>query len=341
MILIIEDEINIRVTLKEYFEEEGYECLTASNSEEALKILEQKKITVVICDLKKPGMNGLDLIKLYKKQNPESFTQFIMITGFNDINSMRLSFKEGIIDYLYKPVTLEEVKSAVEKGLEKYMLKFTLQQTRNEDKQKLVDAQNLIKKKHPDMIQLMLKMIEARDKFTEQHCERVCEIANILAKKMSLSTEQVGKIKLAALLHDVGKIFVPDAVLLKPGKLSGGEYEQVKQHSRKGYEIVKDYVNKDIAEIILHHHEQFTGRGYPMGLVGSGIPLGSRIIAIADQYDALRNKRPYRNALSKNEAIQIMNKDAQKFDPEILNLFLSLVDIIEGKFFLGSQASIS
>ncbi|MFZ7104921.1 MAG: HD domain-containing phosphohydrolase [Peptococcaceae bacterium] len=341
MLLIIDDEINIRVTLKEYLEEEGYESLTAATAEEALRILKQKNIRVVISDLKMPGMNGLDLLKLFKKENPQKFTQFIMITGFNDTNTMRLGFKEGAIDYLYKPVTLEEVKSAVEKGLEKYMVKFTARQSWSEDKQRLVTAQDLIKKKHMDMIQLMLKMIQIRDKVTEEHSKRVMEIANIIAGKMGLNTEETAKIKLAALLHDVGKISVPDAMLLKPGRLTIEEFEKIKQHSRKGYEIVKDYVSKDIAEIILYHHEQFCGHGYPVGLVGYSIPLGSRIIIVADEYDALRNKRPYRNALSKNEAVRVMINDAQKFDPKILNLFLDEIEMIEKKLFPDSRINLN
>lgn len=333
MLLIVDDEINIRMTLKEYLDEEGYKCLVAANSKEALKLLEEKEIKVVICDLKMPGMNGLDFIKLYKDQHPESYIQFVMITGFIDANTMRLSFKEGAIDYLYKPVTLEEVKNAVDKGMQKFSLELENQLAWDRNSERLAKAENLIKKKHLEMIQLMLQIINARDKFTEEHCKRVCDISSIIAQKMGLSTQLIAKIKLASLLHDVGKIAIPDKILLKPEQLTEEEYAIVKQHSQKGFEIVKDYVQREIAEFILYHHEQFDGKGYPNGLAATRIPLGARIIALADVYDALRNYRPYRGALSKEEAIRILAEETYKFDPMVLNTFLSIINEIETKIF--------
>jgi len=338
MILIIDDELNIRLTLKEFLEDQGYKCIVVSNANEAREILKQKDFQVIICDLKMPGLNGLELMKLFKKENPESLTQFIMITGLNDSNTMRLGFKEGAADYLYKPIDLEELKISLKKALEKYSLNFKLKQDWNEDKKKLVASENLIKKKHLDMIKLILKMIQARDKYTEEHCARVYEMANILATMMKLKVEEIAKIKLAALLHDVGKIAVSDSLLLKPGELTEEEYEQIKLHSSQGYEIIKDYVNKDVADLVLYHHESFDGTGYPTGLVGKQIPLGARIIAIVDQYDALRNERPYRTAFTKSETIQEMQKDKHKFDPQILEFFLSMVEKVEQQIYSHIQA---
>lgn len=333
MILIVDDEINIRVTLKEYLEEEGYKCLIAANAKEALAILEKEPIKVVILDLRMPVMNGLEFIKLYRELHPESLIQFLMITGFIDSNSMRLCFKEGAIDYLYKPITLEEIKSAVDKGLEKYSLASEYRRAWNKNKEKLVHAEKLKKKKHLEMVQLMLQMVNARDKFTEQHCKRVCEISGIIGQKMGLSTHLIAKIKLASLLHDVGKIAIPDKILLKTGQLTPEEYKVVKEHSQKGYEIIKGYVSKEIAEFVLYHHEQFDGKGYPFGLVAARIPLGARIIALADVYDALRNYRPYRRALSKEEAVVTLNKEAVKYDPIVLQALFSATDEIENKVF--------
>ncbi|KJS85315.1 MAG: hypothetical protein JM58_09055 [Peptococcaceae bacterium BICA1-8] len=335
MILIVDDEINIRVALHEYLVSEGYQCQSAAGAQEALDLLEtNKRIKVVLCDLKMPKMNGLDLIKYYKKKNPDSFIKFIMITGFKDTNTMRLGFKEGVVDYLFKPVTLEEIKAVVDNALEKYeILEKEWLEMEKKDK-RLNQFQVLIKKKHLDMIQLMMNMIQARDAYTEEHCKKVSEMVGILSNKMNLRIEQVAKFKLASLLHDVGKIAVSDTILLKPGPLTPEEFEQIKLHSIKGYDIVKEYVDSEVASLILHHHEYYNGKGYPLGLKDYGIPLGARIISVCDQYDAIRSSRPYREVLSQEEAIKIMIADTGiKFDKNIVDIFLGEVDKIEATLY--------
>jgi len=194
-------------------------------------------------------------------------------------------------------------------------------------------AEQLIQKNHYNVIKLIMKMIQARDHFTEEHCKRVCKIASLIVNKLKIDYEEITKIELAALIHDVGKISVSDTILLKPGKLTMEEYQEVKNHSFKGYQIINDNVNRDVAELVLYHHEQFSGRGYPCGLRGEKIPLGARIIALADQYDALRNNRPYRKALTVGEAIKVMKEDACKFDPRLLEVFLAHIMEVESNIF--------
>ena len=178
-----------------------------------------------------------------------------------------------------------------------------------------------------ESIHALVNLAEAKDPYTKKHSLKVSNYAVLLAKQMKLTREEIEVIKLAALLHDVGKLGVKEKVLLKNGSLSGTEYEEVKKHSGIGAEIIKPFrFFNDVVLIIKHHHEKYGGKGYPDGLEGKDIPLGSRILAIADCYDALTSKRAYRDAYSPEEAVDIMKKeDGSKFDPAFLETFMAYI----------------
>lgn len=327
MLLIVDDETNITASLKEYFIKQGYHCIAANSGLGALDALERNSsLKVVVTDLKMPELNGLELFKKYKARNPESSTQFIFISGIKDVNSMRIGFMEGAVDYIFKPFSFEELKSSVDRAFQKYWEK--------EDTIKNVsELKHLIHKNHLETIKIMLKMIQTRDNYTETHCKRVSRISGMISESMGLPKEDISGIKLAGLLHDVGKIGIPDTILLKPGELTKEEYEIIKEHSLKGYNIIKDIVTDNVAKMILYHHEYVNGKGYPYGIKGKAIPLGARIIAVADQYDALRSNRPYRKTLAPLRAIEIMKEDTRKkFDPQVTKHFLSVVQEIERYF---------
>jgi len=337
VILIVDDELGIRTSLREYLAIEGYRSILAANAREALDILEtnQNNIKVVICDLKMPEINGLDLVRIYKKKYPKSFIKFIMITGFTDLNTMRVSFKEGVIDYLNKPLDYRELKTAVENGLKQYQLQLEKQKERDNDLKKLLYANSFVQRKYLDTIELMLKMLEIKDERLYEHGQRVYKITNILTREMGLSVVEVARIKIGAILHDIGKISIPHNLIIKQFKPSQ-DIAEVKKHSQNGYYLVQEYVEKDIAEIILHHHEQYNGQGYPLGLLRNAIPLGARVIAIPNYYDYLRSKR-YGLGLPLKEAIEKMSEEEGKFDPEIFRKFIAMVQDIDKQIYDNPQ----
>lgn len=184
-----------------------------------------------------------------------------------------------------------------------------------------------VKKAYIECIHALVNLAEAKDPYTKKHSLKVSKYAVLLAKQLKLGKEDIETIKLAGLLHDVGKLGVKQKVLLKNGSLSGEEYEEVKKHSEIGMEIVKPFrFFNEVVRVIKHHHERYNGGGYPDGLKGQDIPLGSRILAIADCYDALTSERAYRKAYPPWEAAKIMKKeDGNKFDGQLLDIFMSCI----------------
>lgn len=182
-------------------------------------------------------------------------------------------------------------------------------------------------KAYIECIHALVNLAELKDPYTKKHSIKVSNYAVLLAKQLKLAREEVETIKLAAILHDVGKLGIKEEVLLKSGSLNGEEYEEVKKHSEIGTEIIKPFrFFNEVILIVRHHHEKYDGTGYPDGLKGKDIPLGSRILAIADCYDALTSKRAYRDAYSPGEAINIMKKeDGSKFDSQFLDIFMSCI----------------
>ena len=194
----------------------------------------------------------------------------------------------------------------------------------NKEKQKIAAKD---KKTVTEFVHALAKAVKAKDKYTEKHSELMSKIAVELARCLKLSEEEVETVRLGAMLHDLGKIGINESILLKPGKLTKEEYELVKQHPQIGAEIVRTvHALKDAIPLILYHHERYNGSGYLKGLKGEEIPVGARIIGIADVYHALRSDRPYRKAYSKEKAIEIIKKGAgNQFDPKIVDTFLKLV----------------
>ena len=178
-----------------------------------------------------------------------------------------------------------------------------------------------------EFVHALAKAVKAKDKYTEKHSELMSRIAVELAKCLNLSEEDIETVRLGAMLHDLGKIGINESILLKPGKLTKEEYELVKQHPQIGAEIVRTvHALKGAIPLILYHHERYNGSGYLKGLKGEEIPIGARIIGIADVYHALRSDRPYRKAYSKEKALEIIKKGAgNQFDPKLVDIFLNLV----------------
>lgn len=313
-VLVVDDDDLARETLRFVLEDGGYLVHTAASGAEALRVLERERIDVVLSDIFMPGMNGFDLLQQMRERAPD--VPVILITGYGNIEMAREALRRGASDFITKPYNAHEVPIVIERNLMRHSL--------------LVDQmrhyENVVQKSYRATLDALLAALNIRDTETEGHSERVAAYTMAMATRLGLSAQELHAIELGALLHDIGKIGVPDSILYKPGPLTPEEWEVMKQHPVIGYQMcVKVEALRPAAPIVLHHHERWDGKGYPHGLAGEAIPLGARIFAIADALDAMTSDRPYRKALSFAQARdEIVRCSGQQFDPHMVELFLEI-----------------
>jgi len=332
LILIVDDEANIRELVKEILEEQGgYKTLSASNGKEALELfLENKdKISIIMSDIKMPIMDGLEFLREVKAIDPAAVV--IMISALNDIKSAINAMDRGAYTYITKPFKITELLIVVKRAIEKRKLllenkryQLHLEELVEERTKELEKAYKELDEIFNSTLITLVNALDARDTETEGHSERVTYYTLELAKLMGITDKKFLKtLKIAALLHDIGKIGIPDSILRKPGKLTEEEWQIMKQHSLLGYKIIKNIKQlNDVAQIVLHHHEKYDGSGYPVGLRGEEIPLGSRIFAVADTMDAMTSDRPYRKALTFEQTAEELKKwNGKQFDPQVVEAF--------------------
>ena len=324
-ILIIDDEETIRNLFFQALTNIGYECETAENGKIGVEIAKSKgNFDAVLLDVQMPVLNGIETLKQIKEHDPD--LSIIMVSASVDIEHVRGALKEGAYDYLFKPFNVVEVEAVIKRSIERTKL---IKQNRDYQR----NLENKVKKQTMELIKLYAGTLEAmvlaldlREKETGYHSYRVTEYALTLARKLELSDHDLSVIAKGALLHDIGKIGVPDNILLKPGKLNDEEWEIMKQHPRHGYDLLRniDFLEES-AQIVLHHHEHFNGKGYPVGLVGDQIPLGARIFSIVDTLDALTSERVYKDAFTFEESVERISEASEtQFDPWIVEAFMDI-----------------
>jgi putative two-component system response regulator len=288
----------------------------ASSGFEALEILNANKIDLIISDQKMPQMDGIEFLKKAFELQPESIR--ILITAYADSNILIDAINTGkIYMYIKKPWNPNEVLNVVGKALEKYKL--------NEDHKELIsDFKDLF----TGTISAITEALDAKDPFTFGRSKRVCYYSIEIAKKLGLSIDELSKIEIAGLLHDIGMIGISEQILNKSENLSDEEYDLIKTHVEQGVKILGDIKQfSSIIDLIKYHHERYDGNGYPYGLSGNDIPIGANIIAIADTYDGLVSDRAYRKSLSHEEAVRnIKNGAKTQFYPEVVEAFTSIID---------------
>jgi len=326
-LLIVDDEELIRQLLKVKFSAENYQCLTASNGIEAVELVKGIQVAVVLLDINMPGKTGIETLKEIKALRPD--TEVIMATAINDIDVALKCIRLGAYDYAIKPFNLEVLIHITKRALEhrRLILENREYQLGLEKKvvartEELRQALNQLKEASLDTIFRLSRAAEYKDEDTGTHIRRIGHYVAEIANTMGLPSEQVEAFLYAAPMHDIGKIGIPDHILLKPGKLTPEEWEIMKQHTVIGASILEGATSEVIkqgAVIALNHHERWDGSGYPNGLKGENIPLGGRITAIADVFDALTSKRPYRpSSFSVPEALKMIEANVGKqFDHEI------------------------
>ena len=319
-LLVVDDEPSIRTLLRYKLSGEGYLCKEASDAEQTLGMLAAGPIALVILDIKMPGKSGIEVLSEIKSGYPD--TVVIMATAIIDMSVAIQCLKQGAEDYICKPFNLEEVSLAVQKALDRRRLQLELKGYQQFLEEKVEEQTEEIRKVFLGAIESLVSALEAKDKYTGGHSRRVTELAVALGNELGLSAKDMEDLRWASLLHDIGKIVIDQAVQNKPARLTREEYEQIMIHAHVGAHIVKPVVNGKITEMIEHHHDHYDGSGFHQVIAGSGIPLGARIIAVADAFDAMTSDRPYRSAMSVEEAEHEIKRGAgTQFDPAIITAF--------------------
>ncbi len=327
-ILIVDDEPVIRDLLSRILTREGYCCSTSTNGESAIELLEGSEFHLVVSDIMMPGISGLDLLKVIRNRFLD--VAVLLVTGINDRTTGIEALELGAYGYLIKPFQLNDALIGVANALERRRL--TLISRKHEEilEKRVQERTREVREREEEMLLRLTSAMGYRDDETGSHARRLGLYASVLARDLGWDPEAVNNIRLAAPMHDVGKIGIPDNILLKPGTLSRGEFRVMKEHCRIGAQILHgtDVPLLHMAEdIALSHHEAWDGAGYPHGLTGEAIPKAARIVAIVDVYDALVHDRVYRPAYSEDQAVSIMISENTKgrYDPEIFEHFLTLL----------------
>ncbi len=329
-ILIVDDEPSICSVVSNYLGFHEYETVSAGDAESALECLWKADFDCVLSDMNMPGRSGLDLLHEVRRTWPE--IGFILITAQAAVHTAVEAMRAGASDFLIKPVQLNQLLHCLDQALEKKRLKSELQtyQQRLENlveerTSQIQEAMHALERSHFDTLQCLCHAAEYRDDETGNHVLRIGKYCEILARASGLPPEEISLLHKASPLHDIGKIGIPDHILLKPGKLTAEEFEIMKRHTRIGSSILKDANSKvlQMAETVARtHHEKWDGSGYPDHLRGEEIPIIGRIAAVADVFDALTMKRCYKPAFTLETSANIINQSSGKhFDPDLVDAF--------------------
>jgi cyclic di-GMP phosphodiesterase len=330
-VLIVDDERDIRTTLHAVFGSAGYECRTAPNGREAARLFEAERSPLTITDLKMPGMDGLQLLQHLKARDADAAV--IMLTGAADLNTAVESLKQGASDFILKPVNLEQVLLAAERALERRQLvlerrehQALLESRVAEATRDLAAALSELRETYQATLEALGSALATREVGTELHSRRVHAYSIALARAHGLSEPAIDALGRGVLLHDIGKIGISDTILLKPGPLTPDEWDIMRSHPEFGRQILERIpFLRDAIPVVYHHHERWDGTGYPLGLTGHDIPLGARIFALADAFDAMTFDRPYSTAISMEAARERIREDAgTHFDPDVVATFLAM-----------------
>jgi putative two-component system response regulator len=346
-ILVVDDEPAIREMLKLLFERDGYHCLTSENGHEALKTLDSIKVDVVVTDINMPGMSGVELLRQGKKLTR---SDFIVITGYVDDFTYDNLIEEGASDFIYKPITSKEMLIRLKRVLrERFLLierdrihdeleesNIQLKKYANELRETLTELKNAhdeLREAYLDTINRLVIAAEFKDEDTGDHIMRISLFSTLVAEKIGLPAELISNIRYAAPMHDIGKIGIPDRILLKSEILTPEEFEIIKTHTSIGASILsgsRSDVLRMAHDIALTHHEKWNGTGYPNGIKGEKIPITGRIVGLVDVFDALTSHRPYKKPYPIDIACDIILKEREhQFDPMVVDAFINQMNEIK------------
>jgi putative nucleotidyltransferase with HDIG domain len=331
-ILIVDDEVTIRRLIHQRLAREGYQCNEAGSAEQVLEKLTSDLTELVILDIRMPGKSGIELLSEIRAGYPN--TAVIMATAVAEIDIATQCMKQGAYDYIPKPFNLDEVVLSVDRALKKRKLELEIREYQQHLEQKVEVQTREIRRVFLGAIEALVFALEAKDKYTAGHSRRVTDIAVAIGRELSLPSDDIEDLRWGGLLHDVGKIAVDQLIQNKPGKLTPEEYEHIMIHAHIGAGIVKPVVNEKVVEMIEHHHDHYDGSGLHQVVAGKDIPLGARVLAVADAFDAMTSDRPYRSAMPIEEALDEIRRCAgTQFDPVVAAVFhkIPVAEIVQAK----------
>ena len=328
-ILVVDDDPTSTTLLARMLEQWGYaDVLVTNDPAEVVGLCRRSQPDLVLMDLHMPEVDGLQLLGRLPVETRGVPLPVLMLTADGSPEARREALRAGARDFVTKPFDPDEVSLRVRNLLQTRGLAATLRRHRDELEQRVTRRTEELELARLETLERLAMAAEFRDDDTGEHTRRVARTARLLARALRVPEADVERVSLAAPLHDVGKIAVPDAVLLKPGRLSRAEYQVVQRHVLVGEEILggsSSPVLQTAAEIALHHHERWDGRGYPAGLTGNEVPLPARLVAVADVFDALTHQRPYKEAWPLDVAVEeILEQSAGHFDPDVVAAFATL-----------------
>ncbi|WPK11752.1 response regulator [Lysinibacillus louembei] len=326
-ILIVDDqEYNVSL-LERILRRAGFEYLYSTMDPfQAQPLFEEVKPDIVLTDLHMPGMDGIQILQYIRSK--DAILPVLMLTADLTPEAKKQAFQEGISDFLTKPIDRIELVLRITNLLQTRVLYGQLREQNQWLEEKVQQRTEELQQAKLEILNLLAKASEYRDDETGEHTQRVGHLSGLIAERLNLPKAEVELIRLAAPLHDIGKIGIPDQILLKPGRFEADEFERMKTHTTIGADILANSVFttlKMARKIAIAHHEKWDGTGYPNGISGEDIPIEARIVALADFYDALTHERPYKRAWTPEETLaEIKAQRGKHFDPAVVDVFIEL-----------------